>query len=456
MKKILSLMLILLLFPIVLAVDLKVDKFLDKEVLILGLDEKATFDITVTNNAKTDSFSFYTFFESGIEETEDITIESGETKDITLTISLRDDTKITLGTTNFEYFIQGSDRSEITKKLSVNVLELGDAFEVGSSSIDPDAQTINVFIKNKVNFNFPELNTKFSSPFFNLERDLSLEAYGTEEFAVNINNEDWNKLTAGFYTLKAKVSVGDVNGETEGKIQFLEKELITPEIDSYGFLIVTKIIKKTNEGNTVYDSETTIEKSIISRPFTTFSKVPDQKERNGGKTAYTWVDKIAPGETVEIEIKTNWLLPFLILGFLIASVYFVRKYSSQKVFLRKKVSFVKAKGGEFALKVTIIAEAREFVEKLKIIDRLPPLVKMYERFGGELPDRISKNKKRLEWDFNHLEVGERRIMSYIVYSKVGILGKFALPGAICRFEQEGVSKQSTSNKAYFLSEQKER
>lgn len=456
MKKILSLMLILLLFPIVLAVDLRVEKSLDKEILILGLNEKATFDITVTNNGKTDLFSFYTFFESGIEETEDILIESEEIKNVTLTISLRDDTIINPGATNFEYFIQGTDKSEITKKLSVDVLELGDAFTIGSNSIGPDTQTITVFIKNTVDFDFPELNAKFSSPFFNLEKELSLDAYEIKEFDVDINSEDWKKLTAGFYTLKAKLAVEDVRGETEGRIEFLEKELITPIIDKYGFLVVTKVIRKTNEGNTIYDSETTVGKSMISRLFTTFSKTPDQKEKSGGKIMYTWVDKIAPGETIEIRIKTNWLLPFLILGFLIASIYFTRKYSSQKIFIRKKVSFVKANGGEFALKVTIIAEAREFVEKVKIIDRLLPLVKMYERFGGELPDRISKDKRRLEWDFNHLEVGEKRIMSYIVYSKVGILGRFALPGTICRFEQEGKPKQSTSNKAYFLSEQSDR
>jgi hypothetical protein len=120
--------------------------------------------------------------------------------------------------------------------------------------------------------------------------------------------------------------------------------------------------------------------------------------------------------------------------------------------LRKRVSFVKAKGGEFALKVTLIAEAKQFVEKVRIVDRLPPLVKMYERFGMEEPSKIDKVRKTIEWDFDHLEAGEKRVMSYIIYSKVGILGRFALPSATAIFQKDNKIKDVSSNRAFFLAE----
>ena len=71
--------------------------------------------------------------------------------------------------------------------------------------------------------------------------------------------------------------------------------------------------------------------------------------------------------------------------------------------IRKKVSFVKSKGGEFALKVTLNLHARKYIEKIRLIDRLPPLVKLYEKFGIEKPIRTDEKNKRIEWAFEKLE-----------------------------------------------------
>ena len=289
-----------------------------------------------------------------------------------------------------------------------------------------------------------------------MEKEVSLNAYESKSFNIELNREDFDKLNAGFYTLNAKVNYKTESANIEGKIEFKEKDLLETKSKDYGFFIVTNVIDKSNEGNTVVNSETTIKKNIFTRLFTTYSPEPTQVEREGTKVYYTWIQKLNPGESIEITVKTNWLLPFLLIFFFVTLIYFTRKYVTQKVQVKKRVSFVKAKGGEFALKVTLIAEAREFVENVRIIDRLPPLVKMFERFGGELPDKISKDKKRLEWHYNYLDAGEKRVMTYIVYSKVGVLGKFALPGAICRYQKEGKEKESNSNKAFFISEQKDR
>ncbi|MDA3836846.1 MAG: hypothetical protein PF542_04450 [Nanoarchaeota archaeon] len=455
MRKVLTFLLVLTLFPVVLAVNLDVERTSSGETLIYGLNEPVSFDLEITNNGNTDTFSMYTFYGYGIEPREEFEIKKGETKELTISIAPRLDL-IQKGKTAPIYYIQGSDNTKIEEKLSVNIIGLEDAFEVGSGSIDPDTQQLRIFIRNKVNFDFKDLEVKFSSPFFILEETMDLSPYSKKEFTIDIEKEDFDKLMAGFYTLNAKIAFENLKGEVEGKIEFIEKDDLSTQKRDYGFIVTTKVIEKVNKGNTMADTEITIKKNILSRLFTTYSSDPDQVERQGATVYYTWAEKLAPGENFEVIVKTNWLLPFLIIFFFVTLIYFFKKYSTQKVQVRKRVSFVKAKGGEFALKVTIIAQAREFVEKVKIIDRLPPLVKMYERFGGELPDKISKDKKRLEWDFEYLEAGESRAMSYIVYSKVGVLGRFALPGTICRFEQEGTPKQTASNKAFFLAEQKDK
>ena len=129
-----------------------------------------------------------------------------------------------------------------------------------------------------------------------------------------------------------------------------------------------------------------------------------------------------------------------------------KKYTGTNIVLKKRVSFVRAKGGEFALKVSVFVNAKKYIERVNIIDRLPPLVKIYDRFGGERPTRIDEKTRRVEWNFEKLEEGEIRLLSYIIYSKVGIMGKFALPTATAIFEREGTIHEKESNRAFFINE----
>jgi hypothetical protein len=135
-------------------------------------------------------------------------------------------------------------------------------------------------------------------------------------------------------------------------------------------------------------------------------------------------------------------------------VALTKYYSRTDLILRKKVSFVKAKGGEFALKVSIIVHSKKHVERVNVIDRLPSLVKIYEKFGGEKPTRVNEKGKRIEWDLDKLDAGETRMLSYIIYSKIGVVGKFALPEATSIYEHEGKIHESSSNKIFFIAEQR--
>ena len=219
-------------------------------------------------------------------------------------------------------------------------------------------------------------------------------------------------------------------------------------------IISKKIIEKKNEGNTIAKSQTVIMKNIISRLFTNFSPEPNIVERDGFSVYYTWNNEIKPGETLKITTKTNWLFPFLTILFIVAIVMLAKLYSRTNLVLRKKVSFVKAKGGEFALKVSIIVDAKKYIERISVVDRIPQLVKIYERFGGEKPARIDEKNNKIEWNFEKLEAGEIRVLSYIIYSKVGVLGKFALPSAKALYEREGEVQEAESNRAFFISEQR--
>ncbi|HEA46171.1 MAG TPA: hypothetical protein ENH99_00095 [Candidatus Pacearchaeota archaeon] len=457
MKKMFILLLFfsLLALPTVFAINLDLEKQSLNEVLVLDTGKPVIFDLKITNNGAADNFEFYNLLGFSMFPVGTISIGSGATKDVSLGLVPLGEIK-ERGFYTFSYFIRGTDTGQQQETLTFNIVEIGDAIIIGSGDVDPESGSIEVFIRNRVNFDFEVVDVEFSSAFFDFEESFSLGPNERRNFTVQLNQEDFKQLGAGFYTLVANIDTGTVDGRVEGVIKFVEKDLVTTTRKNYGFFINTQVIEKKNEGNTVESSETVVKKNILSRLFTSFSPEPDVVEREGGTIFYSWIRDVGPGETLEIRVKTNWIFPFVVILFIVAIVILAKKYKGTNLVLKKRVSFVKAKGGEFALKVSILLNAKNYVERVNVIDRLPPLVKIYERFGGDEPTRIDHKNRRLEWNFEKLEAGETRVISYIIYSKIGVIGKFALPTATAVFEREGVIHESESNRAFFVAEQRKK
>lgn len=451
MKKYIILLAIILILPSIFAINLNVEKQSSDEVMILGLNDSAVFSLDITNNGSSDSFNIYTFFGSGFSPKENFDIASGETKNIQFSVSPPYYISRT-GFTLFSYFIRASDSSEYSEKLLVKVIDLADAFEIGSGELYPEDNSLDIYIKNKVNFNFNDLSVHFSSPFFEDDESFSLSPNEKKTFKITLNKDDFNKLTAGFYTLNAEIIASGKKAEVTGTINFVEKKDISETIDKYGLIIRTKVITKSNNGNTPEIVNIELNKNIISRLFSSFSPEPTSVVRNNSKINYVWNKELKPGEELEVKVRTNWFLPLLFIVLIVATVVFVKEYTNTTLKIRKKISFVKSKGGEFALKVSLILTSREQLENVLIIDRIPLLVKLYKKFGREKPAKIDENAKKIEWQFPKLEAGERRIIHYLVYSKVGVIGRFALPRAVGIYEKKGKIEETSSNKVFFLNE----
>jgi hypothetical protein len=183
-----------------------------------------------------------------------------------------------------------------------------------------------------------------------------------------------------------------------------------------------------------------------------FNIAPTRKESNGFTNNFIFNAQVAPGQSLDVIAKSDWWILIGIIVEIILIWYLIDKYIRNKLVLRKTVSFVRTKGGEFALKVNIHLKARDFVEKIKLIDRLPPMVKVFERYGAFAPDRVDEKNRRIEWNISALGRGEERTFSYIVYSKVGVMGKFELPMAGAIYEYEGKIKEASSNQAFYKNE----
>ncbi len=435
------------------AINIEIEKKSSDEVYIKDLNKPIVSTLTIKNLGKSDYFEFYNLVGFLISPSEKIYIENGGEKEITLEVTPL--SKIPeSGFYTFPYYIKGSDKSEEGIELTFKIIDLKDAFAVVSNDIEPKSSSAEISIINKENVNFENVSAKISSHFFNLEKTFNLSPKETKRFNISLNKNDFKELTAGFYTMTADINIYDKKARVEGVIRFAEKNIVTTTKNEFGLLVSTQIIEKINEGNLVEVSETIVRKNIISRLFTSFSPEPNLVERNGAKMYYTWVTKVNPGETHRIAVKTNWLFPFLIVSFIVIIVFLAKQYSKENLVLKKRVSFVRAKGSEFALKISILVSARKHVERINVVDRLPPLVELYERFGGETPTRVDRKNRRIEWNFDSLHPGETRVISYMIYSKIGVLGKFALPEATAIYEKEGDIKETESNVAFFVSEQR--
>ncbi len=453
MKKVVTIFFVSLFFvfaiPFSLALNLDIKKIDSNEVYILGLDEPVTFDLMITNLGSSEKIYLYNFFAREISP-EELVINQKETKNITLKLYPYKSTKP--GYYAFDYYIRDDYGGEIEEPLTINVVNFEDAFEIGSEAFDPESKSLNIYIHNKVNFDFKEASVVFSSPFFEFTKEFNLGPNQRNDFTITLDKEDFKKLMAGYYTFESKISAKGLKGTIEGTLKFSEKDILTTNKKTYGVIINTNLIEKVNEGNTVTKTETVVKKNIISRLFTHFSPEPNTVDREGLVVYYTWYNELSPGETLKINVKTNWILPFAIILVIVLVVILVKKTSNRNIILKKKISFVNAKGGEFALKVMILVEAKNFLERISVIDRMPHLTKIHEKFGGERPSRVDDKTKRIEWNFDRMQPGERRVFSYIIYSKIGVLGKFALPPVTAVYEREGKVKEAHSNQAFFMLE----
>jgi len=440
-----------------LAANIDVSKKIVSDVVISELNEPAIFNFSITNRGSNDNFEIYSLVGVDFTPRGTFNIPSGETREIEARAYLEDQLKYRAGLVNFDYKIKGQGSEIYTDTLTINVVNFKDAISIGSENVEVGDNEVKIIVKNNFNFYFPELKAKFSSPFFkDFEQTFSLLPLESKEIKASADKAKVLGLSAGKYLISGEIEAGGVKEDFTGTINFVEKSGLVVSEKNSGIIFRENLIEKTNEGNIPTLSEINVKKDIISRLFTQFNPEPTQVYRKGLMVYYSWNKELKPGDSLAVKVNTNYLYPLLIVAIIILLAYIVFIYTSSALVVRKKVGFVRAKGGEFALKVSIFVSSRKFVEKISIVDRFPGIVKIYERFGAFPPDRVDELNRRLTWNIESLQPGEERIFSYIVYSKVGVIGKFELPPTVAVYEKDGKISETRSNKAFFMNEPRQR
>ena len=455
-KLVLYSVIIFLMSQIVLAANLNVSILEENQTVIVEIDKPATFTLSIKNNEPiTDSFEIFSLIGVSIFPKDLFQISASSTKELEIEVFPHPETKRDFrGFYSFEYQIKGQQTGFFKDTLAIKIVELKDAIEVKTENVNLGDQQAILIIKNLENYNFENLTITAESFFFDFQETLDLSLKEQKEFIVPINVDRIKNLKAGEYEVGITFQIDDKKSKQISTVKYLEKGGISVLTDTSGFIIRKKTITKENEGNIDTIATTNIKKDVLSRLFTTYSERPQTSERKGLIVDYSWEKELKPGEKLIITSITNYTFPFVLIIVVIFIILIIRLLIRNDLILQKRVSYVKTKGGEFALKLRLRAKARRPLTNITIIDRLPRLTKLYEGFGSK-PDKIDEQARSLIWHLNKLNSGEERVFTYIIYSKVNIIGRLELPAAKATFEKDGKHEHVYSNKAYFAAETSE-
>lgn len=420
-------------------------------------DQPAIFKLTFNNQAQFNQFEIYTFEKFSIDP-EEFNLSSGKTDTIEVKFYPIGSMKDNGGYVTVPYYIRSKGKPDTGTQIGNVIIKLvgfNQAFSVGGENINPDANSFKLYFYNVEDKYYDNVSVVFSSAFFEDYKDvISLSPYERKEITIPINRDKIKNLAADSYSVQALVGLDGKTTNINGLVKILEKSGLSVNEYSNGFFMRKHTIEKLNEGNTPTVAEINIRKNILSRLFSSFSLEPTKIDRQGFFVYYTWQKELGPNQSLKVVGSTNWIFPILLLIAIIIIGLLVNHYMKQDLVMRKRIGFVKTKEGHFALKVSVRIKARRFMEKVTLYDRLPGMARIYEKFPVQ-PTKVDHEKGKIQWDLGRLIQGEEREFSYIIYSKINVIGKFELPAAMALYEINGKPLQARSNKVFFVNNPRE-
>jgi hypothetical protein len=445
---------ILLSLNLISAINLDVKAEPVSNTVIVDLDKPAIFDLTISNLGDSSEFEIYSLVGVDITPEKPFFAEYKKNTKIRINVMPQESLKMRKGMLTFEYEIRNSKKEIQKEQLSIDVNNLEDFFSIIPEDIYINSEKVKIKIKNKAMYGFDDMKIKMNSIFFNYEGSLSLKNFETKAIEVSVDKEKLKRLDAGNYLIQTEIQTEEKTVHKETVIKYSEEENIKTTENKKGLIIQRHEITKENLGNVKKRISISTDKNLISYLFTNVNEEPSFTKFSGFNVKYTWEKDLPPGESFKIAVKTNWLYPLIIIILIVFICILIKRNIEKDFKFRKNVSFVKTRGGEFALRVHLRIKAKRFIEKIKIVDKLPNIVSLYEKYGAIAPDNVDLKNRKLEWHLESLDKGEEKIFSYIVYSKIGVVGRFELPAAKAVYEREGKIKERISNKSFFINKPK--
>lgn len=431
------------------ALSLDVEKVEKAPVIISELKNPAVFDFVITNNGAADKVEIYSLVGASFEPKGLFALPAGKsTTEVKVYPSA--DAREKEDNYAFEYEIKGSGSDIFKDELTIKIVKLGNVLVIEPRGINYGEKEAIVVVRNTQNLDIKDAALKISSVFFEDDETISLKPFESINLTFPIKTDEIKDLAAGPYVVTSYLDMDDVRAEIKDTVGYRERQNVIFDKESEGWIIRTTKITKTNAGNLAVPDRIDATRNIITRLFTSFSIEPLSTERRGVFVHYSWEKDLNPGDSWGVDIKTNYTLPFILVLLVVFSAVAVYLYSRTALVVNKRCSFVKTRGGEFALKVMLHVKARKPLDNIEIFDRIPMATKLYEKAG--MPHKFEDKIGKLSWKIDRLNAGEERIFSYIIYSNIRIVGRLELPPATVHFVKDGKPQYISSNRTFFMSD----
>jgi hypothetical protein len=358
--KILLVLVIVIALSQMVSASISIEKTGKTPAVIRELNDPAVFNLTITNEGEGESAEIYTFVGVSMSPRGMFGIPSGQSNLEVRAYPSEDIRSSFSGLFVFEYQIKGSKSGIFKDKLLMNLVDLKDVVEIKVTKLLPEDEEIVISVRNVKNLNLDNLEIRFESDFFDeFSETFSLIPFEGVNVVRSINKEKAKKIKAGTHVLEAELFLKDAKAKTTGAINYFEGEGIAVNRGISGFIVRESTIEKSNEGNVPAEAEIRKKRDIITRLFTSHSVEPTDTTRDGLVVTYLWREELDPGESLVVKSSTNYTFPFIIVVVIILVAFVAKVYTSKALVLRKRVSYVKTKGGEFALKVNLRIKSRK-------------------------------------------------------------------------------------------------
>ncbi len=306
-------------------------------------------------------------------------------------------------------------------------------------------ETVRIMIdlKNRNKLNITEIKIKLSSIVINKETTTSLGPLEEKTIIVTYSFDPMEPPKKDTLTLNLYV-----NGEIIRTIENMPIEIIgysdiieSSELEK-SFLKTEEKITYTNDGNVRKQETLKIEMGFFEDIVTSTNPKTYVLKEDGKRYRALDAD-LKPGAKTEIIIIKNFRPLVLIITITLVLLVLYSIFRSDVIVKKQAVVLGTKEGGITEMKVIMNVRNRTArpIKNVAIIDNVPNIADIQKEFqiGTLKPTKIVTHERKgnlIKWNIDFLEKYEERIITYKVRSKLSILGKFKLPPAVIKYENE--------------------
>jgi len=318
--------------------------------------------------------------------------------------------------------------------------------------IDPREEIpIEIILDNQNIINYSNLKVKIDSNLITDSIDADLVPKGTKTLTLTKKLDPFTSPQKDNFAVSVLMDEREIAGPVISPIEIMDyTDQSAPEIRKT-FLKSEKDITFYSN-NEDYSEELRIESSFFKSLFSS-TKPKAKILKEGDKRYFVWDVKLDDNNSMKVTITENYQILFFVIALLIllTVLYFI--YRNPLVIRKESKDIKKKEGGIFSLKVVLHVKNRsnKRIKNIELKEALPDIADLEKdiSIGTLKPTKLLKHENKgyiIKWDIDNLDVGEERVLSYKIRTKLPVLGDLNLPVTTAKFRYNNKDMKANSNR----------